>query len=325
MKRLRAAIWIVPLSVLALAGCGEDFDPYNRLNSLRVLAIASDPASPGSSETATLTPLIYATEDHPPLSFAWSWCPVAAPIPDGGECAVDEAEFNRLAMQGGVSLPPYDLGSEPTAQFTNAFDPALLAQLCAQSVEGLGLLNCEHGFPIQIRFTVTTAKDELVTVRTLRLRFGEIEANHNPAIAAIRAILPEEGELELAEPSEGVEPEVTLPRRASTTIMADISESEAESYQSQADPDAQADSGEDSGQTRERLLVTWFVETGSTKYEHTSFDEGVQPIEETVENRWEPERVSDYPSSIARLWVVVRDDRGGVGWRSAAVQLSETP
>jgi hypothetical protein len=319
MKRLRAAIWIVPLSVLAITGCGEDFDPYNRLSSLRVLAIASEPASPASSETATLTPLIYATEDDPPIGFAWSWCPLAAPIPEGGECAVDEAEFAQLAMQSGASLPPYDLGSEPTAQFTNAFDPELLAELCAQSVEGLALLDCEHGFPIQIRFTVTSAKDEVVTVRTLRLRFGEIEANNNPAIAAIRAILPGEGELELAEPSDATEPEVTLPRRATTTILADISESEAESFQSAGEP------GEGSVQARERLLVTWFVETGGTKYEHTSFDEGVQPIEETVENRWEPERVSDYPSSTARLVVVVRDDRGGVGWRSAAVRLSETP
>jgi hypothetical protein len=322
MKRLRAAIWIVPLCVLALAGCGEDFDPYNRLNSLRVLAIASDPASPGSSETTTLTPLIYATPDDPPLRFAWSWCPLAAPIPEGGECAIDEAEFAGLAMQSGVSLPPYDLGSEPTAQFTNAFDPALLAELCAQSVEGLALLDCEHGFPIEIRLTVTSARDELVAVRTLRLRFGAIEANNNPAIAAIRAILPDEGELELAEPSEGSEPDVTLPRRATTTIMADISESEAETYQSTGE---EAEQGEAAAQARERLLVTWFVETGSTKYEHTSFDEGVQPIEETVENRWEPERVSDYPPSTARLWVVVRDDRGGVGWRSAAVRLSETP
>jgi hypothetical protein len=322
MIRLRAAIWIVLLSVLALTGCGEDFDPYNRLNSLRVLAIASDPASPGVSETATLTPLLYATEDDPPLGFAWSWCPLAAGIPEGGECVIDEAEFSQLAMQSGVSLPAYDLGSEPTAQFSNVFDPALLAELCARSVEGLALLDCEHGFPIQIRFTVTSAEDELTAVRTLRLRFGEIEANANPAIAAIRAILPEEGERELAEPSEDSEPEVTLPRRASTTIMADISEGEAESYQSAGEP---AEQGEGSVQARERLLVTWFVESGSTKYEHTSFDEGFQPIEETVENRWEPERVSDYPPNTARIFVVVRDDRGGVGWRSAAVRLSETP
>jgi hypothetical protein len=313
MMRLRAAIWIVPLAVLGMIGCGEDFDPYNRLNSLRVLAIASEPASPGSAETATLTPLIYATEDDPPLGYAWSWCPLAAPIPDGGECAIDEAEFAQLAMGSGVSPPPYDLGSDPTAQFSNVFDPELLAGLCAQSAEGLALLDCEHGFPIQIRFTVTSASDELVAVRTLRLRFGEIEANQNPAIAAIRATLPEQGELELAEPSEDAEPEVTLQRRAGTTITADISENEAESYQS---------AGE---QARERLLVTWFVESGSTKYEHTSFDEGVQPIEETVENSWEPERVSEYPPEVARLFVVVRDDRGGVSWRSAAVQLSETP
>jgi hypothetical protein len=314
MMRLRPALSVVSLALLAITGCGgEDFDPYNRVNSLRVLAIASDPASPGSSETATLTPLIYASLDDPPLHFAWSWCPLAAPIPAGGECMVDEAEFAQLAMRSGVNLPPYDLGSEATAQFSNVFDPALLAQLCAQSVEGLALVNCEHGFPIQIRLTVTSAKDEVVAVRTLRLRFGEIEPNTNPAIAAIRATLPAEGQLELAEPSEGTEPEVTLPRRESTTIIADISESEAETYQS---------AGE---QARERLLVTWFVETGSTKYEHTSFDEGVQPIEETVENRWEPERVSDYPPNTARLWVVVRDDRGGVGWRSAAVRLSETP
>jgi hypothetical protein len=319
MMRLAAAIWLVSLGALVIAGCDEDFDPYNRLNSLRVLAIASEPASPANGETATLTPLIYAPEDDPPVSYAWSWCPLAASANEGGRCLVDEAEFSRLTLQNGVTLTPYDLGSEPTAQFTNVFDPQLLASLCLQSVAELSLLDCEHGFPIQIRFTVTTAKDELVTVRTLRLRFGEIEANANPTIDSLSATLPDAGELDLAEPAEGQEPEVTLPRKTDTTITAGIQASAAESYL------GQAEEGEGSVQKRERLLITWFVESGDTKYEHTSFDDDDQPLDEAVENRWEPERTEDYAPATARLFVVVRDDRGGVGWRSAPVRLSETP
>ena len=38
---------IVAVALAAgLAGCGEDFDPFNRLTSLRVLAIKAEPAQP---------------------------------------------------------------------------------------------------------------------------------------------------------------------------------------------------------------------------------------------------------------------------------------
>ena len=49
---------VVPALLVAASSCaGDDFDPYNRLGSLRVLAIKSDPVAPAPGERATLTSL----------------------------------------------------------------------------------------------------------------------------------------------------------------------------------------------------------------------------------------------------------------------------
>ena len=53
--------------LLALAsGCaGEEFDPFNRLTSLRVLAIKSEPVAPAPGEVTTLSSLLYVPEGMP--------------------------------------------------------------------------------------------------------------------------------------------------------------------------------------------------------------------------------------------------------------------
>jgi hypothetical protein len=49
------------------------------------------------------------------------------------------------------------------------------------------------------------------------------------------------------------------------------------------------------------------------------------PLERALTNKWEPASTKDYPRDTARVVVVIRDHRGGVGWRSAIVRLGETP
>jgi hypothetical protein len=310
---------LLMLVAAAGIGCGEDFDPYNRLNSLRVLAIASEPVAPAPSETTTLTPLVYTKQDEPVLTYAWSWCPLSIGADDSETCPIDEAQFGAVAAESGVAAPAYDLGSEPTASFTHVFAPELLEAFCSESFQGRSILDCEHGFPVQVKLIVTTQAETLVSVRTLHLGLADTSPNANPVIDGISIEPPDEQEQRLPDDAESPEPpQIMVPRSTETLTRAEVSPAAAEVYAGQ-------DEDGENVTKRERLVFTWFVESGETDSVRTSFVPDRLPLPEALENLWKPAAVEDYPAATARLVVVVRDDRGGVGWRSGRVLLSEAP
>lgn len=324
MPRPRS-IRFVALAVLAVltASCQEDFAPYNRLTALRALAIRSNPPTPGPGETATLDALIY-TPDGAPVTHAWSWCPLPGPASAGYPCQVTDQELAMLA--GGGTLPPLDLGTAPTATLAHSFDPQILAQACARVAgEAEGLLNCNGGFPIQVRLTVTSGGDTVDTVTTLRLRFDPADApNDNPSISTISAV-PENGPEQTIKDDPivtpivdalvpPVNPIVTLPRDEETPLVITPAGELAQPY------NGPNDEGERVDQT-ERLRISWFVETGSTKSDQTSFNIERGPLAQALRNEWTPALTKDYAKETARIFVVVRDNRGGVGWRSGIVLL----
>lgn len=308
-------------AVVALGACGADFPPYNRLAGLRVLAIQTAPASPGPGEATTLTPLIYTpgAEPDPTLTLAWSWCPFSGSPGAEYPCLITEEQAAMLPGAGG-SIPPFDLGTAATARLEHTVSPELLAQLC-RGVEGSPQLpDCEGGFPVLVKLRVRTSSDELVAVRTVRLRFDPATgANTNPTIEGLTAVVdgaeqPLADDRSLTPPSLTL-PSLTLPRAADTTIRAQVGEAAAESYQGRKGDLTQ-------GTVRETLTFTWFIESGETRDIYTKFIENDVPLERALENRWKPARPKDYPGETARLIVVVRDSRGGVGWRSASVRLA---
>lgn len=288
-------------------GCGEPLDPFNRLTKLRVLAIRSEPAAPAPGETAAFDALIYASPGDSAATWRWSWCPFSITTSEDHECAVSEEEARVLA---GDDLPSYDLGAGETAAFEHALDPTLLALLCENTAVEAGLLDCEGGFPVQIKLTVTSQDgQEITAARELRLRFDEAqEANANPAIQGLTALL---GDQELAV---GYAPDVTLPRGEVTPMRAEISPDTIESYTA-------IDDDGDPEDRVERLILTWFVESGDTEDERNAFIDGVVTLEDAVLNEWEPDVIDDYAPETSEVIVVVRDDRDGVTWHRGVVAL----
>jgi hypothetical protein len=295
--------------VVAAAACGPDFDPYNRINTLRVLAIQAEPALPAPGETATFTPLVYTPDPAAEVTYHWTWCPFPGSANAGYPCQVSEEQAAMLAGQSGVMLPSFDLGTGKTAQLAHAIDPAVLGQLC-QGVPGSPRLpDCEGGFPVQIRVKVSSGGDEVVSVRTQRLRFlPDSQPNANPRIDALMANLDGNDQPITDDPM------LTLPRRKKTVIKAQFPEELSELYHGTDDEGHPAD-------VHERLFLTWFVESGDTSDERTGFIFGKTPLEVALKTKWEPARLKDYPKDTARLIVVVHDNRGGVAWRSGAVKL----
>ncbi|HET6280374.1 MAG TPA: hypothetical protein VFH73_05395 [Polyangia bacterium] len=311
--RFAIVLAMVAVALSAGAGCSDDFEPYSRLSSLRVLGIAGDPAAPATGETTTLSALVFTPTDEP-VTYAWSWCPVPGPSRGGYQCLITEAEANGL-LGGGV--PPYDLGKDSTATFTNSLPPAFLKQACTPNPQNPIVFNCSKGFPVQIKVVVTTpSKPEgIVAVKTLNLRFdAATPANGNPKLGGLIATI---AGVEVAITDDS-DPTVTLPRSAETEIKVGLLPEEAELYTLPPDPK----------QIREYLLLSWFVESGDIDNARTAYQFNAElketvPIDRARTNKWKPGKLADYPGQLARIVVVVRDGREGVSLVRGRVRLGD--
>lgn len=306
MSRIPIAI----VTIALLAGCGEGFDPASRLTSLRVLAVQSEPVAPLTGETTTLTPLVHPSSDAT-VAYAWSWCPFTGPAGEGYPCLVAEDE---LAALGAGEFPPYDLGSGETASFENTLEPGVLEAACQGGEDQPALIDCLGGFPVTIKLTVTAGDERVDAVRELRLRFrDEDEANANPTIDGLVAEL-DDGDAAIDEAGS-----VTLRRREERVIRAEVPEDVVEPYTGEDDAGEPED-------RRERIVLSWFVETGALRYEQTSYVPDVVPeLAVALKNEWEPDPDLDFEADVSALVVVVRDDRNGVAWTRGVVTLGDPP
>jgi hypothetical protein len=319
--RARAPLALVfgALALTTTGGCSKDFAPFNRLTSLRVLAVQSEPAAPFSGETGTLSALVFTPTDDPSLTYAWSWCPFPGASNNGYPCLVDEATLDAAATAFGVAPPPaYDLGTAPTAQLPNSLDPSVLAAACAGMLPGQPAKpDCTNGFPIQVKLTVTTATDQVITIATIDWRFdAAVPPNANPVISGLTATLG--GVVQPITDPLTDPPGLTFPRDVATPIGALVTPDAAEVY-------AGLDDNGNPATLTERLFLTWFVESGDTDNQRTSFISGSTNFDDLLDNTWTPAATKDYPGATARLFVVIHDSRGGVGWQSGAVNLEGSP
>ena len=187
-------------------------------------------------------------------------------------------------------------------------------QSACEGLPGLPLpTECHGGLPALVKLTVRTPTDEVTGVRRVRLRFqNEQPANDNPAISGLFAVSADG--LQYFDASM---PPV-LPRGRRTPIGAVVDPSEAETYE-------QIDAPGVLSPRRERLILSWFVETGNTKYQRTEFIEGSNPLDVALTNDWQPFRSSLYPPDMASLFVVLRDDREGISWMVGTASLDVLP
>lgn len=313
MKNLHRTITFL---VIALGGpaCGGDFDPYSRVQTLRVLAVQSEPPAPAPGQTAVFKVLVYTPKPDAEVTYEWSWCPLAGVARDGFPCLLTAAEIAKLGGDAAAAtLPPYALGTGPTAMFSHTVDPALLKMLCDQ------IGNCEGGFPVQVRVKIRSGTETIDTVRTVRLRLeGETPGNQNPAIDGLIHLASKETKDEGAPLSD--EPSVTLRRRIEARIRALVKREHIEKY-------TIVDPKKNLTEQAERLSLAWFVETGDLANETTGFIEGAKGLvfEDSLINKWKPGKLKDYEKGTARVLVVIRDNRGGIGWATGAVNLETKP
>ncbi|MEA2695744.1 MAG: hypothetical protein QOI66_15 [Myxococcales bacterium] len=290
------------LATIAVAGCGPDFAPYDRLTSLRILAVKSEPVAPAPGDTTTLSALVYTPPPADPaaVSYQWSWCPFVGTASAGYPCLITE---DQIPTMGGVPVP-FDLGTNATATLPHNFDPQLLMAICDGMPGFPPPPDCREGFPVMVRVTVRTDSDEVTAVRPLKLLLAAPSAenvNTNPTIDGLLATVAGE--------DKPLDSMVELLRRADNPIKAVVKPEMAQTY------DGFDDEGNPAPMIRERLYLSWFVESGDLKFPRTSFNSTTTtPFEELLKNTWRPATTKDYPQHTATLYVILRDSRDGVGW-----------
>jgi hypothetical protein len=306
-------------ATVAVAGCGPDFAPYERLTSLRILAVKSEPVAPAPGDKTTLSALVYTPPPADPatptaVSYEWSWCPFVGTASAGYPCLITA---DQIPAMGGAPVS-FDLGTGATATLPHNFDPQLLMAICNGMTGVPGLPpppDCKEGFPVMVRVTVRTDSEEVTAVRPVRLLLAAPTAenlNTNPTIDGLSATV--------AGKDKPLDSMVELLRRADNPIKALVKPEMAQIY------DGFNDEGKPAPMSRERLYLSWFVESGDLKFPRTSFNSTTTtPFEELLKDVWRPATTKDYPRPTAMLYVVLRDSRDGVGWMSTTVSLGAAP
>ena len=290
------------LLILLLVGCSDEFERYSQLSSLRVMAMRSEPAIPRLGQEAKLQALVYGTEA---IEYRWSLCPVAAKARDGYACPISpEAAVGVF----GTGLPTLAPDRGPEAALTHGLASSTLAALCEQGLLAPGYANsvdCDLGFPITVVLDVRSGEQSLRAAFLVYLPTGDdaTSDNHNPTILGLTADgLPMMDTMAVAPGG---------PKTVTASIATDAVEIR---------PVFPFEMG--TGARPERLTFSWFSDVGSWKKDRTSFIDGETTLADAATNVWTAPDV--LPDSVF-FAVVVRDDRGGVGWLERKLTIEARP
>lgn len=274
----------LPLALLALSGCDDTvFAPRWRVERFRVLGVELDPpdALPGETVTATLVYGDRAGSDRTPV-VAWQRC---------GSAAMDNATGARLCGDtGGVTLGNPARITLPTAPAGGA-PWTLFGYACAGGAPSVdpvtGAPRCDGG------------EGEML-LRTIRVR-GD-GPNHNPRITRVRV-----GDVEAVEGTSLHVPGCAIVGDDARhdgcrghVITVDFADDAREAVAT-----VRADGSR--AMEREALVTEFLVDAGDLEGAFRS-DNDAEGGAIVHRNTWRAPTTGP-----VRLWVLVRDGRGGFG------------
>ncbi|MBN1961812.1 MAG: hypothetical protein JW841_12780 [Deltaproteobacteria bacterium] len=303
------------LSILVCAslyGCTSDFDKYNFLQGPRLLAIRAEPSTVAIGESTIIDTLIYAPEDAN-ISYSWSWCPLRAGPTQSWQCSTSQEQLNSLLISFGYEGEPlgYSLGNTPTITFNHMLAPEMLAQLCMNPGDMLAntaMPNCDQGYPISIELNVDIDGHQIRAFKEVNLALSQDgPVNTNPRIDGVSFGIKNTPHDEAIAVDENDVP--ALREDTKYKLYADVPEESSEMFIRSFTA-----SGKDPYLSKEGLILTWFIGVGETKFMRTNFVENELGYDVLTANEWEIPPASEIKSSIIPLYLVLRDERGGVGW-----------
>ena len=315
---------LVLAAIVTLAGCGaDDSDRYEKLDRLRVLAIRSEPPDLNVGETATLSANVYEPVGRE-LHYEWSWCPSRADAAAAFGCNISEQELQQAwqtATLGGTP-PTYDLGTNSEAQVAHVLTPSLVTALCqTPDLDPRVAEACFAGLKASIQLKIRSSEEELTALKSVSLLMGEAPdaaRNTNPTSNFDLTVRDNEGDVVV---------EYGQPLRAGHryTVVADVDAGVAESFT----PPTRA--GEPAPrERRETLVMTWLVTAGEVvaplggtdgfddDHSRTTFVDGSNDVADLLKNGW---KIPLTAGPSAELRLVLRDERGGVGWTARSFDV----
>jgi hypothetical protein len=326
----------VTLPFALLVGCVPDFDDdLSLVKQPRILAIRAEPAEAKPNEVVTLSALVVDPD------------PLAAPGPARFALCVDRKPLTELGPVSPACLedpsnhPSPALISLGTGEGVTATIPNDACRLFGPSRpepkegEAAGRPvdpDATGGYYEPVTARVDSAGDLAVGSIRLRCPLPEVtqaqsiefatryHANKTPELTHLELL--RNGEPERLEPdSVFSEPTAVLAPRERITLRANWDEcagepgvtgcAGAESYV-WFDPDARI-----IAERRESIRISWFATAGTFQSERSGRDE--TELESSSENDWTAPDVA----SLVRLWVVIRDARGGQSFRSYLFEVRE--
>lgn len=316
MYRL-ALIPFLLAAAMAGSGCADDFDPYEDVRTPRLLAIAADRPFLSPGDSAVVSAL--ATET---ATYEWSWCPLVSGSDTGYSCLVTQPELqaavDEILGEGQVTVPDFALGTGETAQLDHSVPPEVWRGFCDVLQSGtlpgpVEFPSCDEYFDVSIRVEVTMGDAFIVGAREVRLLYDAADPlNANPAITSAIAVDPDSGD-EIALHETDVP---TLRRGVEYELRLDIAADQAEIYERVPVEGGPAETVD------ENLRISWFHQGGELDRAATGSND-TTPLSEILANEWLTPTVEERADKGARLFFVLRDDRGGTSWLVRAVEFDE--
>lgn len=331
------------LLTFVLYGCKakDDKERYNRLERLRVMAIRSEPADLVFGESATLSALVYQPENAS-ITYEWSWCPARSGSNDGYECAISEDELRAIwaGLNTPVEFPGFSLGRDATAEFTHILSFEIKQALCSAwaSSEGAdesAALMCLMGLQPSVQLIVRSDGEGIVSIKDLVLLDGgkggsANQRNANPEVSTAirlgRQVADNSSNESGSGPGRGsgddnakdyeeIEAGSTLEGNKRYKVIVGVDEDQAETFLPE-----KKEGLEPPTERKESLFLTWFVTMGSAE-KRTSFIDGHTDFKDLLDNYWELPHTPLV--NQAKLFLVLRDERGGVGWTEHVFDVTE--
>jgi hypothetical protein len=294
--------------LIALVACQPSLDDrISLVAEPRILAVRTDPAEAAPGQSAFFDALVVdAAGESARVPIAWGFCTDRKPL-------AELAPFSERCRRG-EAIAPIGVGPDATAtvptDVCRRFGPEVPP---STSSEGRPLDADETGgFYQPVRLAASLGGSDVIALDRLRVACGasrvsaetlarfraEYRANVNPEVVAIDVV--RNSESRVVAPGERVTLRVRWPACTAAVCAG------REPYVA-VDPTTSA-----LVSRVETMLVSWYAPTGTFDADRTDASDG-----DLSENRWTaPPQEGTVP-----IHVVLRDDRGGSGWKRLAIEV----
>ncbi|MBI5482399.1 MAG: hypothetical protein HY906_26325 [Deltaproteobacteria bacterium] len=282
---MRVTLAVAIAGAALLHACRPSFEPATWVDGFRVLTVKAEPPEIAVGETTTLSVLAVDTAGGP-VSVSWALC-LLPPNPATGESVSRDC----LTTDADAALLPLGAGLSTTLVMPD--EPAI----------NLGQPDSTGGVYVPVRLEAEGGGKLVAAVYRLRYGHGTVP-NQNPVIAGVYLVPAGASDASVdALPAldETTPPEV----RAGDvlTLRAAFTPESAETYEAPEGGDLDAGTAPKT----ELLSATWFATAGRFSVDTTGTE---KPDTVLKLDAHLPAAGTD--GALIDLWVVGRDDRGGV-------------